>query len=213
MDYSNFPKDLIYIIVSYLSKYDINKFIMSSETLMTVFNKEENWKEMLYINIKDPVIDRSITWRDNYINNLNIETKLNIKIIDASTNTNEYIIFFIDVENEKDELPDCIHDLKRDLNSSDVNVNVAFIKNINGDVAFSVDDHKTSAQILGYIVNKLKIKNSCIGIHTYADELTVHNLNYITRAINGPLDNKYHNIISCCVGDLKVLLMYAPDLS
>ena len=211
MDYSTFPKDLIYIIVSYLDKYDINKFIMSSESLMTVFNKEENWKEMLYINIDDPVIDLSITWRDNYINNLNIESKLNIKIIDRTINYDDYIIFFRDILTEKDELPDNTHDLHSAFDPRITNV--AFIKNIHGDVAFFGMDKKISTNILDYIGNKLKIKNSCIGFRTHTDDISIADIENVIEAVTDYNHNQYHNIISCYVGDFKVLLMYAPDIS
>jgi len=84
--------DLTYLIVSYISDFtDINKLINCSGSLKNHFKNDDAWKTLFYHNIKNPVINTNILWRDNYFINLNPKTKYKINQLD----TYDYLILNI----------------------------------------------------------------------------------------------------------------------
>ena len=88
------PREILFIIISKLNdRNQINKLIRSSEYLITLFNNDGVWKEMLYINIKDPIINNEYLEMDNYLNNLNTNTKYDVDIINLEGKFKYAIMF------------------------------------------------------------------------------------------------------------------------
>jgi len=89
--FDNLILDLTYLIISYLDKpADLNKLIDSSIVLKARFYEDDAWKIMFYHNIKNPLVDTSILYRDNYYTNMDKFTKYKLRYPDEW----EYLVIY-----------------------------------------------------------------------------------------------------------------------
>ena len=207
------PEELLYIIIdSIKDKYEIDNLINSSERLSYHFCKDMNWKKMFYINYKGAktVINKLHTWRDNYMDNLNVKDKYNLNMVDA--NDVEYVIFFEyritetvgRMRNKINALDRLIRDHDWYQDSGD---RVAYMVNTLGEVVTNPEDIHQSKAILDFIHVKLKMRDTSIGFRSY----NISAFEYI----NLFMDNEYrsigNNLIKIEIEGIKVLLVSASN--
>lgn len=228
------PNELLYQIMHYIkNKYLINKFIASSRALSDIFNNDLIWREMLYTNIKNPVINTEHLWKDIYLDNLNIESKYNVNMINTGI-IYDYIIFFRRIDRQRDELQEEIEELNNELPDAYVvsGHSVSFIVS-SSDPAIRVTDNN-SLQDFVYISNHIEkvLKLDLRGIIGFGPR----NINIFDPSINVfhlktsideyglyPRIDNSNNIITFKINylnpfnnfkvkDLNIILIDAPNL-
>lgn len=97
--FNNIPYEIIFHIIKYIdNRTDINKFIYSITFLKEIFSDDDIWRNMLYQNLKDPIINETILWQDDYYNNLDISVKYNLQIVSLCQPKSDYYIISLNNE-------------------------------------------------------------------------------------------------------------------
>ena len=214
------PKDILYLIIEYINdRYEINKFIKSSKCLIDLFNNDELWKEMLFINIRNPKINYDYLWMDNYFNNLNIATKYNI-------NQNKYAVVFRKINKEDSVSERTIRNINSGfidyaMDSSDEVIGIA---DSDGDLYYE----KRNYDILTSLLRSLKLhlgiefKNFISGLGPHAahstaifkiDSIKFDDLNTIIYdTTNFDWLPNHDNIITLETKIGNIILLDAPNL-
>ena len=210
------PEELLYIIIdSIKDKYQIDNLINSSDNLSYYFSKDINWKKMFHINYKGvkTVINKLHTWRDNYLDNLNIKDRYNLEVVNIDMKNIDYIVFLKNITTDILELPNDMDLFEGSINNYEGTEGdrVAYIMNNQGNMITNPDDNEKSKYIINYISNKLNIKRSSIGFHI--DNINIYGYVDIMNDFNYQNEPDDNNLIKFEIEGIKVLLIDAPDLS
>ena len=207
------PNELLYNIIYYINdKYEINKLCYT----LKILNDDDMWKDMLYINIKDPIINKENLWKDNYLDNLNIKSKYNIDHVNLHIKY-DYAIVFRKIKRTVEEMSKDMYKINREFHNyvtAPFEDKVIFIISNLKDVKTIVDSsyndkYKTICQ---YLACNLKIRRSdasCIGFKI--DEMYILTLRDLLDEIGLSYEtNGYNNIMSLKINNLNVILFDAP---
>lgn len=205
------PRELLYIIISYLS----DKYEIKNVTSIITFT-ENDWKNLLYHSVHNTEIkiNNKHTWEDNYFDNTDERKIHNINIMSKHDVYDHVVIFGINIDNSDniDNIKDVINDCIVRETGDDTDDQVAFIQTSTYKYIMKADgDH---LKIISYINKKLKdksIKSDYIGIYTpglsrYNTERIVEDNIYVDQLYGG------HALydISLFIDDWCVLLINFP---
>ena len=209
------PNELLYTIIYYIEdKYVLNKLISSIDQLTAYFSDENNWKDMLYFIYKNPVINLDHTWRDNYLDNMNIKDKYNLEIINTSPKSYKYAIFFRDITGDKQRIENDVDNIREGYDDyvGQSNDYISIITNLKDYVRRADNDHLIYAKMVDFVEKQLKINHPYIIFHV--DLMDIYSLSDLLNnyTIYGPKFN-LSNIIKTKIDDIDIILVDAPELS
>lgn len=211
------PLDIIYSIISYLDKYDINKLINNSVDLIIKFSNDTTWKEMLYHNIKNLVIDINHCWRDNYMDNLDIKSKYNIESLKLNITYDYVFIYRNNLVISDGEIKTAIGRLHFNLQGNRYFTSITYSRSPSSSNIWSIDvnDNQKNKleKIMDYMKNILRIDHTQ-GVLVFIGN--IYNPFDLSRILNSNMiygSNIYNNnIISFSFEKLNILLLEAPSL-
>lgn len=208
------PSEPLYNIIYYMKdKYEINKFIIISKEIKDKFSNDDIWKEMLYINLSEPIINKDHLWKDNYLDNLNIFTKYNIDHVDLAVKY-DYVILFREINRTIGEIRLEVDDINQGFgdwvgNSDD---RVAFISSSTDSSIYYVNeqDKDNYIIILNYLINNLKISSNEGFIGFHIDDMKLKNLDQLVNDNANYGYNDNDTIFTLKIGDLNIVLFDTP---
>ena len=209
------PLDIIYNVISYLDKYEISNLTNISKNIRNKFNNDDIWKEMVYHNLKNPVINVNHSWRDVYLDNLDIKSKYNVQLFSPKIMYDYVFVYRNIIEPNKND----INWINKELRNNIIyqSTSIIYIKKSDGNILdFGPTDKQKNdfEEIINYISYNLEI-NIPYGFYVFAGK------NYYPFELSHMLTKNWiygntgpnnNNIISFSFNKLNILLLEAPPI-